>query len=539
MAKHPWRAAGCIAGVLLLTALLAAIPAGRRPFWSSDEARFALLAQDTLEHGRWLVAELRGRDYLNKPQLYFWLIALVSLPFGRVTELSAALPGILAAVAAVGGVIAIGRRLWGWPTGAIAGLILATTPLHFDMAHQVLPDVMLSACLVWALYFLVSAAGSGWPLAPVVGFYACLTVALLSKGPQALAGVAAAAVAVAFTDGVATLRRLRPALGLGAMLVVAAALWIVPYQLHSAGRFGHQVVGGHYVTWYMLGSLLARLEGLTEAVPAFLPWTVLMAAAPFWWRQSPEPARRRVVLWTATMWMLIGLSGTFRSRYVLPVLPGLALLTAEVVTAPVTARAARALRWAALACAAVVVVIAVVAGLPAAQRLIEPALTPEDRTYLPSAAAERTAMALLALAGAAALVLGVRRRAARIGAVGLGLAMAGILVLEGLTYPVRYTRAFDIRPLAATAAAGLPRDGVVFGHPDLRLSYDVYLARRVLELPAEADVRARLAGDPSARVIMPAAKWEALAPGADSTWRVLASANLRERPMVVVGRGTP
>src|SRR5206468_2832266 len=295
MAKHPWRAAGCIAGVLLLTALLAAIPAGRRPFWSSDEARFALLAQDTLEHGRWLVAELRGRDYLNKPQLYFWLIALVSLPFGRVTELSAALPGILAAVAAVGGVIAIGRRLWGWPTGAIAGLILATTPLHFDMAHQVLPDVMLSACLVWALYFLVSAAGSGWPLAPVVGFYACLTVALLSKGPQALAGVAAAAVAVTFTDGVATLRRLRPALGLGAMLVVAAALWIVPYQLHSAGRFGHQVVGGHYVTWYMLGSLLARLEGLTEAVPAFLPWTVLLAAAPFWWRQSPDPARRRIV----------------------------------------------------------------------------------------------------------------------------------------------------------------------------------------------------------------------------------------------------
>ena len=539
MAKHPWRAAGCIAGVLLLTALLAAIPAGRRPFWSSDEARFALLAQDALEHGRWLVAELRGRDYLNKPQLYFWLIALVSLPFGRVTELSAAIPGILAAVAAVGGVIAIGARLWGWTTGAIAGLVLATTPLHFDMAHQVLPDVMLSACLVWALYFLVTAAGSGWSVAPVAGFYACLTVALLSKGPQALAGVAAAGVAVAFTDGAATLRRLRPVLGLGAMLVVAAALWIVPYQLHSAGRFGHQVVGGHYVTWYMLGSLLARLEGLTEAVPAFLPWTVLLAAAPFWWRQSPDPARRRVVLWTATMWMLIGLSGTFRSRYVLPVLPGLALLTADVVTAPVTARAARALRWAAVACAAVVVVIALVVGLPAVQGLIEPALTPEDRTYLPSAASERTAMALLALAGAAALVLGGRRRAAWIGAVGLGLAMAGILAVEGLTYPVRYTRAFDIRPLAATAAAGLPRDGVVFGHPDLRLSYDVYLARRVIELPTEANVRARLAADASARVIMPAAQWEALAPSLDSTWQVLASANLRERAMVVVGRRAP
>jgi 4-amino-4-deoxy-L-arabinose transferase-like glycosyltransferase len=321
MARHPWHAVACIAGVIVLTAVLAAIPAGRRPFWSSDEARVALLARSALEEGRWLVAELRGQDYLNKPQLFYWSVALASLPFGRVTESSAAIPPILAATAAVAGVIAIGWRLWGWATGALAGLVLATTPLHFDMAHQVLPDIMLSAWLVWALYCLVSAARSGWSVAPLVGLYACLTAALLSKGPAALAGVAATVVAVAFTDGLATLRRLRPVLGLGAMAVVAAAVWLVPYQLHSVGRFSHQVLGGHYVTWYLLGSLLDRLEGLTEALPAFLPWTVLLAAAPVWWRQNPDPARRRVVLWTATLWILIGLSGTFRSRYVLPILP--------------------------------------------------------------------------------------------------------------------------------------------------------------------------------------------------------------------------
>lgn len=57
--------------VLVLAALIFALPAGRRPFWSSDEARFALLAQDILENGRWLVPHLRGDLYLNKPQLYF------------------------------------------------------------------------------------------------------------------------------------------------------------------------------------------------------------------------------------------------------------------------------------------------------------------------------------------------------------------------------------------------------------------------------------------------------------------------------------
>jgi hypothetical protein len=539
MARNSWPPAVCVAAVLLLSALLAAIPAGRRPFWSSDEARFALLAQDTLEHGRWLVAEIRGREYLNKPQLFFWLVAFAGLPFGRVTESSAAIPGALASVVAVAGVIALGWRLWGWATGAIAGLVLATTPLQFDMAHQVLPDMMLSACLVWALYFLINAAGSGWPVAPLVGFYACLTAALLSKGPQALAGVAAAGVAVAFTDGAATLRRLRPVLGLGAMFVVATAVWIVPYQMRSAGRFGHQVIGGHYVTWYLVGSLLGRLDGLTEPVAAFLPWTLLLAAAPLWWRQSPDAGRRRVILWTATLWVLVALSGNFRARYVLPVLPGLALLTAELATAPVADRAARVLRWAALTCTALAVIIAAVVWFPALHPVISRALTPEDRTYLPTAEWERTAMAVLALAAAAALVIAVRRRAAWIGAVGLGLGMAGMLVVESVTYPERYTRAFDVRPLAAAAIAGLPRDGVVFGHPDLRLSYDVYLGRRVIELPTEAAVRSRLATDVDARFIMPATQWEALAPAAGPRWRIAASADLRDRRMVVIGREGP
>jgi hypothetical protein len=86
MARHGWPAAACVIGVLLLSALLTAIPAGRRPFWSSDEARFALLAQNALEHGRWLVAEILGENYLNKPQLFFWLVALASERRGRVVD---------------------------------------------------------------------------------------------------------------------------------------------------------------------------------------------------------------------------------------------------------------------------------------------------------------------------------------------------------------------------------------------------------------------------------------------------------------------
>src|SRR3989449_6263328 len=238
------RPGACILGVLVLSVMIVATPAGRRPFWSSDEARFALLAQDALDHGRWLVAELRGQHYLNKPQLFFWAVAAAAVPFGRVTEVSASIPALVSSVAGVAGVIAVGRLLWGWQAGVLAGLIVITTPLYFDMSHRVLPDGMLNAWLVWALYWLLRAQRAGWSLGPVLAFYACFTGALLSKGPQALAALAAAGVAVAFTDGIAMLSRLRPVLGSVLAFGVAAIVWLLPYQARSQGSFDDQVLTG-------------------------------------------------------------------------------------------------------------------------------------------------------------------------------------------------------------------------------------------------------------------------------------------------------
>src|SRR5207249_4316958 len=433
------RPGASILGVLVLSAVILATPAGRRPFWSSDEARFALLAQDALDHGRWLVAELRGRHYLNKPQLFFWAVAVASVPFGRVTEVSAAIPALVSSVA-----------------GAAAG------------------------------------------------------------------------VAVGFTEGPAALRKLRPLLGTGLAFGVAAIVWLVPYQAWSQGSFGDQVLGGHYLTWYLLGAILPRLTALYAPLVSFLPWTLLAAAAPVWWRQSPDAGRRRVALWTATLWLLIAISGNYRSRYMLVVSPGLALLAAEFLTAQLAGRARRARNLASLVGGVFAVAAAGASALSPLTRLVGN----EDRVYIPEAGWERVAIVALGLAACVVLVRGVRLGAPTTGAVGLALAMAGILLVEGITYPIRYTRAFDVRPLTVAAAANVAPGGTVVGYPGLRLSYDFYLQRRVVEIADDAAVRARLATAPHDAFIMTAERWRALAPAADSAWRVLASAPLADKTMV-------
>ena len=99
MIRLRWRLVGV--AVLAFTALVVGVPAGRAPLWDPNEARYMLLARDILDRGGWFIPDLRGEPYLNKPQLFFWSIAVASLPGGEVTEWTAALPAVVSSIATV------------------------------------------------------------------------------------------------------------------------------------------------------------------------------------------------------------------------------------------------------------------------------------------------------------------------------------------------------------------------------------------------------------------------------------------------------
>src|SRR2546427_7823775 len=120
-----------LVAVLAFAALVVGLPAGRSPLWDPNEARYMLLARDILDSGRWLVPDLRGEPYLNKPQLFFWSVAVASLPGGEVTDRTARVPAVLSSIATVAAVFAIGARTWGVGTGGWAALALAAALCFF------------------------------------------------------------------------------------------------------------------------------------------------------------------------------------------------------------------------------------------------------------------------------------------------------------------------------------------------------------------------------------------------------------------------
>jgi len=518
------------ASAVAFAALVAAIPAGRMPVWTSNEARYMLLARDIVERGHWIIPDLRGEPYLNKPQLYFWSIAVASLPGRAVTERTAAVPAVVCSVATAAAIAAIGATTWGWRAGMLATLALGSTLGFFAVAHRGQPDVMVTAWTWWALFFLLRARRGGWRMGPLVGFYVCLGGAIMSKGPSGLVGLAAAVAAVAAADGWRALSRLRPVIA-AIVLAVVLAPWYGPYLSGYRARFIGEVVVGHYGSWFFRRGLLARIEALWVLAYA-LPWSVLLVAAVGWWRRTPDIERRLILVWTLTIWILIGLSGIHRAHYLFPIYPGFALLAGEFVARASSRGGASALRAGTWGFAVLALLVAAAAASPLLHHI-----GGEGRPYVPDTGFERTLLIAVLLAGAAAAFAAVRREAFLGAGIVVALTVGAVLVVEGVRYPPRVARDFDVRPIAANAAAVTPPGEPVAAYPDLELRYDFYLHRPVVELE-RAGVERLLAGPPRGALIVPDKSWTALQPANHPAWRVITSHRVDDQLVHVVGAAT-
>jgi len=518
-----------LVAVLVFATLVVGLPAGRAPLWDPNEARYMLLARDILDSGRWLIPDLRGEPYLNKPQLFFWSVAVASLPGGEVTERTAALPAVLSSIATVAAVFAIGARTWGVGAGALAALVLTSTIGFFAIGHHGQSDVMVTAWTWWALYGLLLARRAGYAALPLGAFYACVAGAIMSKGPMGLLGLAAGFAAVAIVDGWRDTVRLRPALGL-VVLVVLLAPWYGTYLVGHGSSFVGDTVVGHYGSWAFRRGALARIESLWVLAYA-LPWTIFLVGAATWWRRLADAERRLIAVWTLSIWLLVGLSGIHRARYLIPIYPGLALLVGEFLARAAAHDGARALRRAFYAFAVLAVVVAGVALSPAARRI-----GGEGRPWVPDTNVESALIVGLLVVTAMAAVVAARRAAFARGGLVVALGIGAILLIEGAHYPARFAREFDVRPIAAAAQALTPPGAVVRVYPDIWLTYDFYLRRPVVELD-RGRVEQLLAGSASGAVIMSRKSWTGLQPLAHPTWRVIASRRVADDEMVVLGGG--
>ena len=515
-----------MAALLIASAVVFALPLGRRTLDNQDEARYSLLARKAVENGYWILPRVRGEVYLNKPPLYFWTVAVFALPWGVVTDANAPIASVVSALAGLLAVFAVGRLVWGDPAGLAAALILATSPFYFLMAHQVLTDMMLTAWMAWALYFYLAACRAANPLRPMAAFYLCVAGGLASKGPAALMALAAVITASLAADGFGGLKRLKLPLGL-ALMALTALPWLLPYLLQRERSYGQAVVMTDYLGWYFRSAVASRLEAVAGHLARFLPWGVFILPAASWWVRGRDADRRRVLVWAATLIVLLSVSGEQRARYFLPLWPVFALLVADFFVG--AAERARGL----LTGAAVVYLILMMA---AGVFVLWGAASGPDAVFLPVASWERWVVAAALVAGSALALLGLRvdhggLAASAWIAMGLGITLA--VTAHG--YPPRFTKDHDYPAIVRRIAPLLDPAQPLLAYPDASLAWDFYLRSSLSEVRSEGEAKALLAAPPKARLLIRAEDWQRLKPQAAAGWKVLDEGRVGRRRFLLLG----
>ena len=336
----------CGIAVLLLLLLLRLVGLWAIPLTDTTEARYGEIARKMLETGNWVTLwHDYGIPFWAKPPLSSWLSAAGMALFG-VNETAARLPSLLLAIATLGLSAHLMRRRSGGDAAMAAALILASGLLFLGAAGTVMTDPALLFCvtLSQAAFWHALARGSRrWGYV----FFAGLGLGLLAKGPLAvvLVGMPIFFWVLLRNQWLALWRRLPWISGTLLMFAIAAP-WYALAELRTPGFLDYFIMGEH-VSRFLDSGWKGDKYGFAHATPrgmiwlyalgAIFPWSIAMLA---WLARHGAKLPRLcrdddgwllyLALWTLMTLLFFTMSGNIIFPYSLPMLPGCALLFAEL-----------------------------------------------------------------------------------------------------------------------------------------------------------------------------------------------------------------
>jgi 4-amino-4-deoxy-L-arabinose transferase-like glycosyltransferase len=327
--------------VVLLAALSFFGGLGRGAIGDNDEAFYAESAREMVASGDWITPHFNYEQRFQKPILYYWLTAAL-FALGGAHEFSARVWSALAGVGLVLVTTACGRRWYDESVGLLAGAITATSAGYFALARMALPDLPLAflvTATIWAS-FVATLERERNPRKWVLLAATAAACGFLMKGPLALLLPALVVVPILLLERRSYNVQFSDLVLAALLFVVIAAPWyLVMWMRH----------GTDYLTGFFIGDNYERFATsrfndprpwwfyLPIAFGGLLPWTPMICVwiAPVFQfltrRRDIGTVDLRLLLWASLPFLFFTVSMGKQPRYILPVLPPLAILLAGSV----------------------------------------------------------------------------------------------------------------------------------------------------------------------------------------------------------------
>lgn len=329
--------------VLFLGLVILWIPwLGETLFYSKGEPREAVVAVSMLQQGNWVLPVSVGTDIPYKPPFLAWIIAALAWLFngGEVNEFISRLPSAVAAIALVMATFSWAKKIRGEQFAVVIALVLATSVEFYRAASACRVDMVLTACMVGAMYLIYEVkAHEGrdnfwrYLLATLL-----LSGATLTKGPIGVLLPCLVMGVYLLLSG----ERFFPTLGRMTALCVASCIIPTIWYYYAWTQGGQPFL---QLVWEENFQRLAGTMSYESHVKPFwynfvtlavgmLPWTLLMVMALFAIRhfvsQPLKPAGRLALTAAVIIFVFYCIPSSKRSVYLLPMYPFVAYFVASL-----------------------------------------------------------------------------------------------------------------------------------------------------------------------------------------------------------------
>lgn len=332
---------------------------GFYPLLDVDETRYAVMARNLIHSYDWNSLTLNMSPFLEKPPLYFWIVASSIKLFGRFSPFSVRFPIALLASILIFFTYYLGRKVISKKFGVISALILLSSVFFLILSHVAIIDMVLTVFMTSAIYcaFLTHFCEDRLKKYFWWYFYLCMGLGFLAKGILALA----IPVTVVFIYELLskTLKNaLKPVNLLPGLLIFFIV--IMPWHLLMYKEYGFKFIREyfllHHFGRFMGSEYIGRERPLFYFIPVFLlgfmPWSFTFVAflcdcfkkltARFKAAEGKlgekllavfeaKNNEQKLLLFAAINFIVIftvfSVSSTKLPTYILPVFPSAALLT--------------------------------------------------------------------------------------------------------------------------------------------------------------------------------------------------------------------
>ncbi len=344
------EAAARLLAVVLLLALVRLLTLGAYPLMDTTEARYAEISRVMAERNDWITPwNDATTPFWGKPPLAFWVTALGLRLFG-INEFAARLPHWLMGLATAWLVWSLGVRR-SRREGVIALALLGGSLIFLASAGSVMTDMALTLAITISMRaFWLTAYGEAQERSRERWlFFVGLALGLLAKGPIALVLVLLPTGLWTIFSGQAGLILPRFPWLRGLLLTLLIALpWYLLAEQRTPGFLDYFLLGEHWHRFVTPG-WDGDLYGVAHDYPRgtiwlflfvdVLPWSLLLPPMALLTRRGRRamaesfvfdpPWRSYLLVWGLASAVFFSFAGNILWPYVLPGVPGLALLGAS------------------------------------------------------------------------------------------------------------------------------------------------------------------------------------------------------------------